>query len=334
MEKFVKINWSENKTKRIDDFSTSFIVQPLERGLATTLGTAIRRVLLSSIHSVAPFAVKIKGIEHEFMAINKVIEDVPQILLRLRDIKIAYNPEIFETGKFYKISLKPNKNAGSIHARDFELPLGVEIINPNLVIATTEDSNVLEIDVFFRSGRGYVTFEENKKFIDEVKTELNSTISNGQYIAVDSDFSPIEKVSYSSNELNTSSLIVQEKLEMNITTKGTVDAKSAVAQAAKILADHLNVIGDIENLNMEDIFAESNNEKENSKSQNILIQDLDLSIRSFNALKRANYTTVQQLETLTSDDLKNIKNLGEKSINEIIEKLEKYNVFLNKEGKE
>ncbi|AAT27747.1 DNA-directed RNA polymerase subunit alpha [[Mycoplasma] mobile] len=330
MEKFIKINWTENKTKRINDFSTSFIVQPLEKGLATTLGTAIRRVLLSSISSVAPFAVKIKGVEHEFMAINKVTEDVPQILLRLRDIKIAYNPEIFEDGKIYKLSLKSNKEAGDIYAKDFILPIGAEIVNPGLLIATTAAANVLEIDVFVRAGRGYVDFEENKKYIDEIKTNLTSSISNGQYIAVDSNFSPIEKVSFSSSELNTSSVIVQEKLEMEIVTKGTIDAKNAIAQAAKILVAHLNIIGDVNSLNIKDIFEEGNTEKEHSKTQNILIQSLDLSIRSFNALKRANYTTVQQLEALSLDDLKNIKNLGEKSINEIVEKLEKYNVFLDK----
>ncbi|CAM9145276.1 DNA-directed RNA polymerase subunit alpha [Mycoplasma todarodis] len=331
MEKFMKLAYSEIKKQRISEYETAFTIQPLERGFANTLGNAIRRVLLSSVTGVAPFATKIAGVSHEFQTLANVEEDVVQLILNLKELKFTYNPEIIKDGEIYTISIKSPK--GEVTAADLVLPVGMEIVDPTQHIATVSKAKALELELFVRSGRGFVGFDKNKDFVKTVSTQIETKLTSGNIIAIDSDFSPIKQVAYETRELNSSAPIIQEALEFKIKTNGSVEAKDALAQAANILMSHLAIMQDISNLDAEEVFEEAKKAEENSKSLSLSISSLDLSVRSYNSLKRAGYNKVADISNLTLSELENIKNLGKKSVSEIIEKLETHGITF-KEGDE
>ncbi|MCK5945763.1 MAG: DNA-directed RNA polymerase subunit alpha [Mycoplasmataceae bacterium] len=326
MQKFKKLSYNEVETKKVSAFETSFSIKPLERGFGNTLGNVVRRTLLSSISGVAPFAIKIAGAAHEFQTITGVTEDVVQVILNSKTIRFVYNKEIFKDDEIIKVSLKGKK--GQVFAKDLILPAGVEIVNPDHYIATTAKDGALEFELFLIAGRGFVGFDKNKDFILEVQAKIESKLKTGTIIAIDSDFSPVVKVSYESVEMNTSSAIIQERLTFNVTTDSSVEAKDAVAQAASILMAHLDVIANVSNLERDEIFAEKAAAAEKVSMTPISITSLDLSVRSYNCLKRAGYESIEDLSKLTKKDLKAINNLGAKSVEEIIEKLEENNVNL------
>lgn len=323
MEKFIKLSYSEVKTKKVSDLETTFSVQPLERGFANTLGNAIRRVLISSTSGIAGFGVKISGVSHEFQTIKDVQEDVVQLILNLKEVKFIYDREQIKDDELLTIHLKAGK--GEITAGDLELPAGIEVTDKAQYIATTSKAGALEFEIFVRPGRGFVSFEHNKEFVKTIQTQLNSKIS-GQVIAIDSDFSPIKRVSFETKELNSSSPTIQEELLLNVETNGSVDAKVAVSQAANILKSHLDIIANVSNLDAEEVFEETQKQEESSKSLSLTISSLDLSVRSYNSLKRAGYNKVADLSNLTLSELENIKNLGKKSVSEIIDKLEAHGI--------
>ncbi|MGY6171892.1 DNA-directed RNA polymerase subunit alpha [Candidatus Mycoplasma pogonae] len=329
MKKMVPITYTENIAKRNSDYSTTFEVQPLEKGFAHTLGNALRRTLLSSVTSVAPFAVKINNVQHEFSVLPHVVEDVMTILANIKDVKYFYDEAVFPDGEILKCSLKANE-VGEVYAKDISCPPGVRIINSDQKIAHVQAKNALELEIFITSGRGYTDFEENKIFINENQQNLDSKLKTGAFIAVDSDFSPVKNVHYFSDELNSAAAIVQEKLTFNITTDGTIDAKTALAQAAKILIGHLSKMANVENLQESEIFEQEKQKEEAPKLNSADIQTLDLSIRSLNALRRAKYRRISDLQQLTIEELENIKNLGKKSVQEIVDKLEEHDIKLNK----
>lgn len=329
MKKMAKITYKENKAKRNSDYSTTFEVQPLEKGFANTLGNALRRTLLSSVTSVAPFAVKINNVQHEFSTLPNVVEDVVTLLGNIKEVKYIYNEDVFKDGEILKCSFKSTE-PGEIYSKDISCPAGVKIVNNDQKIATIQTKNALEFEIFLTSGRGYIDFDENKAFINEVLPKLESKIKSGFFLAVDSDFSPIKNINYSSSELNSSAAIVQEKLEFNITTDGTVEAASALAQAAKILMAHLGKIANVEALDENEIFEQEKQREEIPKMFSADITTLDLSIRSLNALRRAKYKKISDLQLLTIEELENIKNLGKKSVEEIVNKLEEQGIKLNK----
>lgn len=326
MTKFAKLNYSELETKKVSDFETSFAIQPLERGFGNTLGNAVRRVLLSSISGVAPFAVKVAGVHHEFQTISGVSEDAVQLILNLKAVRFVYNREVFKNGEVVRVSLKAKK--GEVTANDFNLPAGVEVVNKDAYIATTAKADALELELFLTSGRGFLSFEDNRTTIKALEPKIDSKIKDGQLIAMDSDFSPVVKVSYESVELNSSAAIIEEKLTLNVKTDGSVEAKDAVAQAAHILLSHLEVLADVSNIGKEVVFEESNKVVEKSTSKSISISMLDLSVRSYNCLKRAGFETLEDLSGLTLRELTAIKNLGKKSVDEIVEKLEEHGISL------
>lgn len=327
MKKFARLKFSEVKSKKISDFKTQFAIEPLERGMANTLGNTLRRVLLSSIQGVAPFAVIIKGAEHEFQALEGVTEDVVRIILNLKQLRVVYNHEIFGDEEVVKISLNSSPK-GEVLASNFSVPAGVKIVNEDLKIATTSKADALKIELFLISGRGFVSFEENKELIKTYMNQIDAKI-NGAIIAVDSDFSPVKSVSYESVELNTSAAIIQEKLTLDIETDGSVDAKDALGQAADILVAHFGVIADISNLDNEEIFNESVEDSDKKViNKSVPISQLELSVRSYNSLKRAEYNTLEQLSKMTKKELKEVRNLGKKSEEEIIEKLAQYGIEL------
>lgn len=326
MQKFQLLNYSEVTKRKINNYETSFTVQPLERGFANTLGNSIRRVLLSSISGVAPFAVKIQGAKHEFQTVAGIKDDVVQLILNLKKIHFFYNRELFKDDEIIKISLKSDKN--NVYAKDLELPAGLEIVNPEELITTLPKNGEIKLELFLRAGRGYTSFEENKEFIKTVSNKINSKIELGVLIAMDSDFSPVQNVSFEIVELNTSSAIIQERLIINVKTNKSVDAKDAMAQGAQILKAHFDVIANVSNLDKQEVFVSQEEILTKPSRKTIMLSQLDLSVRSFNSLKRAGYNTLDDVLTLTIKELGEIRNLGKKSEEEILEKLEEFGVTL------
>ncbi|QJG67122.1 DNA-directed RNA polymerase subunit alpha [Mycoplasma phocoenae] len=329
MEKMAKINYSELTSEKINDFISTFSLKPLSRGYANTLGTALRRTLLSSITSCASFAVKINGVNHEFDILKGVREDIVELLGNIRQIRFIYNEELFEApGSFVKIYFHTNKD-GLITAGDIDFPSGLEIINPDLEIAHLFEGE-LEFELYIRAGRGFIDFEDNKRIIREYENRFESKIKSGQVLAIDSDFSPIKKISYEVEELNSASLVIEEELKLRIETDGTVTAKDALSHASQILIAHFQVIGNIENIEEINLFDSVKIEKENNEMRSMDIEKLELSVRSINALHRAGYRKVEDLLSLTEEEFSNIKNLGKKSVDDIMNKILLFKENLNK----
>ena len=326
MEKFAKLKYSEVKTKKINKNETSFTIQPLERGFGNTLGNAIRRIILSSVSGVALFALKIEGVEHEFQTISGITEDVVQLILNIKSIKFVYNKEIFKDLEIVRVSL--DHKSGKIKASDLTLPVGIEVVDGDVKIATAAKNKNLKFELFLIPGRGFISFEENKIRLKEFASKIESKISDGALIAIDSDFSPVENISYDSVELNSSSAIIEEKLTINVKTNGSIDAKSAISQASNILIEHLQVMANVGNLEKEEIFKQKEDLEKINIVKPIPIAQLDLSVRSYNCLRRSGLDTLEDLSKLTIPELESIKNLGKKSVDEIIEKLAKNNVIL------
>ena len=320
MEKIQKITYQELTKERINDFETSFVIEPLMRGYANTMGTVIRRTLLSSITSIAPFAIKINNVQHEFETIVGIREDVINLIANIRQIHFTYKPELFTKENLAKISFKSNKE-GIIQASDIQEINGLEIINKDQYICTIAKGGSLEFDLFLREGRGFIDFEENKSIIEMYGPKLESKIKVGQFLAIDSDFSPIMLCNFIKEDLNTASPKEVERLKIIIKTNGTIDAKSAMKEAAEIIVAHFKIIGNVDELESLKVFEETQKKQEKVAMVSIPIERLNLTIRSLNALKRSKYNTVDELLKLTEEELSNIKNLGKKSIEDIAEKL-------------
>ena len=323
MQKFNKLKYKEPSITKISDFESTFTIEPLERGFGNTIGTAIRRVLLSSISGLGMFAIKIKGAQHEFQTLPHIKDDIVQLIFNLREVQLTYNPEIVGENDIIRISLKAKE--GVVTANQLVVPAGITIINPNVQITEIAKDGSLDLEIFVTSGRGFISFEQNKKNLKLWETKLESKLKSGQLIAVDSDFSPVKQVSYTVEKLNTKSIIEEEKLIINIKTNGTRDAKDVLSEAAYILATHLQVIGNTENIT-EDIFEEKVEIDNRSKLLSYSISSLDLSVRSYNSLKRAGIEKISDLAKMTHEEINTIKNLGKKSLEEISEKLQELGI--------
>lgn len=329
MEKFEKLKYSEIETRKVSDNESSFSLKPLERGFANTLGNAVRRVILSSVSGVAPFAVKVEGVDHEFQAITGVKEDVVQLILNLKDIRFKYNPEVVQDEEVVRVSLNGGK--GEVTSKDLTLPAGLELVSGDMPIANVSANSELNLEIFLVAGRGFKSFEENKETIKVKQNLIETSLPSGSLIAVDSDFSPVINVAYSSEELNSSSAEIQEELKINVKTDGSVEAKTAIAQAAHILISHLEVISNVDNIEKAEIFQAVKVAEKEAPSESINISALDISVRSYNCLKRSNIETLDQLAEMTYQELENIQNLGKKSLEEILSVLNEHNIKL-KEG--
>lgn len=331
MSKFTKLKYNEIKPKKIDEYNTSFIIQPLERGMANTLGNSLRRVLLSSVYGVAPFAIKISGITHQYSPIVNTDLDVISLIAKLSKVAFKYNEDLFKNNEILKVHFKSTQE-GVVRHGDLELPAGLEIVSDSSTpIVTLSTKNALEFDLFIRADRGYADEEKNKLFILENRAKLDSKVK-GELIAIDSNFSPIKRVAYYVEELNSSSYNIQEKLEIEIETNKTVEAKNALSEAARILIAHLNIIGEVQ-LDQEDIDAMFTMEiakKIENKYDSMTIDDLNLTVRSTNGLRKSGITKVSELIELSESDLRNINSIGEKSVNEIIEALQALGINLEK----
>ncbi|MBP3336878.1 MAG: DNA-directed RNA polymerase subunit alpha [Clostridia bacterium] len=282
-----------------------FVAEPLERGYGTTLGNSLRRMLLSSLPGAAATSVKIDGVLHEFSTIPGVKEDVTEIILNIKQLAVKLH---CDTPKV--IYVEANEE-GELKAGDFKLDSDIEIFNPELHIATLSKGARLYMEITFSKGRGYVSAEKNK--------QLNQNIIG--VIPVDSIYTPVQKVNY--NVLNTrvGQITDYDKLSLEVWTDGSIRADEAVSLAAKIINEHL--------MQFIDLSEEAKNteimvEKEEGKKEKVLemtIEELDLSVRSYNCLKRAGINTVEDLTNRTEEDMVKVRNLGRKSLEEVIGKL-------------
>ena len=289
-----------------------FVVDPLERGYGTTLGNSLRRVLLSSLPGYAITSVKIDGILHEFSTIPGVKEDVTEIVLNLKSVILKIH------GDGPKTMYVDMKGEGELTAGCFKYDSEVEILNPDLHIASLDsDANVV-MEITCDKGRGYVSAEKNKQ-------EMQPAIG---VIAVDSIFSPVLKVNYTVENTRVGQITDYDKLTLEVWTDGTISAKEAVSLGAKILNEHLSLFGDLsdEAFETEIMVEKSKNGKE--KVLEMTIEELDLSVRSFNCLKRAGINTVEELCNKTSDDMMKVRNLGRKSLEEVLAKLKELGLQL------
>ena len=281
-----------------------YVVEPLERGYGTTLGNALRRILLSSLPGTAATSIKIAGVQHEFSTIPGVKEDVTEIVLNIKSLITKLHSESGKT-LFIEAVGPCEVTAGDIKA-DGE----VEILNPELHIATLEKGAVLNMEITLSHGRGWVPAERNKSQQNVIGV-----------IPVDSIYSPVNKVNYTVENTRVGNMTDFDKLTLEIWTDGTITARDAVSLAAKILCDHFALFTDLsETVGSKSTVVEKA-ETQRDKVLEMTIEELDLSVRSFNCLKRANINTVEDLISKTEDEMMKVRNLGRKSMEEVINKL-------------
>ncbi len=303
------VNLSEDGT------NGKFIIEPLERGYGTTLGNSLRRVLLSSLPGVAVTCIKIDGVLHEISTIPGVKEDVTEIVLNVKGI----------TAKLYSDSPKTVvidvTGPCKVTAGDINQDADLEVLNPELHIATVSENSRFYMELTFSHGRGYVSQEKNKL--------LNHPAIGTIY--TDSIYTPVYNVSYSVENTRVGSNTDYDKLTLDVLTNGTISAKEAVSLAAKILNDHLNLFVNLsdEARNTEVMIESKETVKE--KVLEMTIEELDMSVRSFNCLKRAGIDTVEDLTNKTEEDMIKVRNLGKKSLEEVIQKLNSLGLDLKRD---
>ena len=293
-----------------------FVVEPLERGYCTTLGNSLRRIMLSSLPGAAVSQVKIDGVLHEFSSIPGVKEDVTEIIMNIKSLAIKNNSDTDEP----KVAYIEFEGEGVITAADIQADADIEIMNPDQIIATlsggTDSKFYMELTI--TKGRGYISADKNK----------NDDLPIG-VIAVDSIYTPVERVNMAVANTRVGQQTDYDKLTLEIYTNGTLAPDEAVSLAAKVLSEHLNLFIDLsENAKTAEIMVEKeDNEKEKVLEMNI--DELELSVRSYNCLKRAGINTVEELCNRTSEDMMKVRNLGRKSLEEVLAKLKELGLQLN-----
>ncbi len=283
-----------------------FELEPLERGFGTTLGNALRRVMMSSMPGSAIVAVKIDGIMHEFQTIDGIVEDVTAIILNLKSIVIKNHSEEIKT-----LHLSVNEEK-VVTAADIEHDADIEIINPDQVIATLSKGGKLDMELIVANGRGYVPSSENKSYIENDKIG---------YIPIDALYSPIERISYEVDSARVGQDASYDKLIMNVYTNGSIRPEEAMALGAKILVEHLNIVTNLSDI--ADMTGIMNAKQEDSKLKKLErpIDDLDFSVRAYNCLKRAGINTLGDLTQKSELEMMKIRNLGKKSLKEVMDKI-------------
>ncbi len=293
-----------------------FVVEPLERGYGTTLGNSLRRIMLSSLPGAAVSQVKIDGVLHEFSSIPGVKEDVTEIIMNVKNLAIKNNSDTNEP----KTAYIEFEGEGVITAADIQADADIEILNPDQTIATLSGGadSKFYMELTITNGRGYVSADKNKG--DDLPIGV---------IAVDSIYTPVERVNMAVENTRVGQMTDYDKLTLEIYTNGTLDPDEAVSLAAKVLSEHLNLFIDLsENAKTAEVMVEKeNNEKEKVLEMNI--DELELSVRSYNCLKRAGINTVEELCSRTSEDMMKVRNLGRKSLEEVLAKLKELGLQLN-----
>jgi DNA-directed RNA polymerase subunit alpha len=292
-----------------------FVVEPLERGYGTTLGNSLRRVLLSSLPGYAITSVKIEGILHEFSTIPGVKEDVTEIVLNLKSVILKIH------GDGPKTIYIDASGEGEVTAGNIKTDSEVEILNPDLHIASLDAGAHIGMEMTCDKGRGYVSAERNKQMMQPVIG----------VIAIDSIYSPVEKVNYTVENTRVGQITDYDKLTIEVWTNGTINAKEAVSLGARILSEHLSLFGDLSDEAFDTEIMVEKNDGGREKVLEMTIEELDLSVRSFNCLKRANINTVDDLINKTEDEMMKVRNLGRKSLDEVLAKLTSLGLDLRRE---
>lgn len=292
-----------------------FVVSPLERGYGTTLGNSLRRILLSSLPGAAATSIKIEGVQHEFSTVPGVTEDVTELILNIKKLALKIH------GDLPKTVYIEAKGAQEITAGDIKRDDDVVIFNPDLHIATLNDDANLYIEITLSKGRGYVSADKNKQAMQPVIG----------VIPVDSIYTPVTKVNYTVENTRVGQYTDREQLAVELWTNGTIKPDEAVSLAAKIMNDLLSLFVDLSDdaKNTEIIVEKEENKKE--KVLEMTIEELDLSVRSYNCLKRAGINTVEDLTNKSEEDMMKVRNLGRKSLEEVINKLNGLGLYLKKE---
>ena len=285
-----------------------FVVEPLERGYGTTLGNSLRRIMLSSLPGAAVSQVKIEGVLHEFSSIPGVKEDVTEIIMNLKSLAIRNNSETNEA----KVAYIEFEGEGVVRASDIQVDQDIEIMNPDQVIAT------LYMELTITKGRGYISADKGKS--DDMPIGV---------IAVDAIYTPVERVNLTVQNTRVGQITDYDKLTLDVYTNGTLEPDEAVSLAAKVLSEHLKLFIDLsENAKTAEVMIEKeDNEKEKVLEMNI--DELELSVRSYNCLKRAGINTVEELCNKTSEDMMKVRNLGRKSLEEVLAKLKELGLSLS-----
>lgn len=290
------------------------VIEPLERGYGTTLGNSLRRILLSSLPGAAVTSIQIDGVLHEFATVNGVVEDVPTMILHLKQLALKLHTQESKVVELNVIGPKRVTAADIIHDND------VQILNPDLYICTLADGAELNMQINVSTGRGYVRSEHNKR--DDMPIGV---------LPIDSIYTPIQKVNYQVENTRIGHKNIYDKLTMDIWTDGSISPEKSVSLAAKILIEHLNVFVNLsDEARQTDIMVEKE-EAEKEKMLVMTIEELDLSVRSYNCLKRAGINTIQELTDKTEAEMIKVRNLGRKSLEEVKQKLENLNLSLSSE---
>ena len=292
-----------------------FVIEPLERGYGITLGNSLRRIMLSSLPGTAVSHVKIKGVLHEFSSIPGVKEDVTEIVMNIKNVVIKNNSDTFEPKQAY-IDVVGER---VVKAGDIKVDGDIEIVNPDLVIANLSGPDAkLEMELTIVNGRGYVSLDKNK--------EADAPID---VIAIDSIFTPVERVNLTVQNTRVGQVTDYDKLTLDVYTNGALAPDEAVSLAANLLVEHLKLFVDLsENARLVDVMVESTTD-EKEKVLEMNIDELELSVRSYNCLKRAGINTVQELINKTPEDMMKVRNLGRKSLDEVLAKLKELGLSLN-----
>jgi len=290
------INEEENYAK--------FVCEPLERGYGMTIGNSLRRILLSSLPGAAITSVKIDGVVHEFSTVPNVVEDVPEIIVNLKNVrfKMYDNEEKTITIDF--------KGEGEVKAGDIITDSSIEVLNPDLHIATVAEDGHLHMEMTVEKGRGYNVADKNKK--------ANQAID---VLPIDSIFTPVKKVNYSVQNTRVGQTVDYDKLTIEVWTDGSLKAYEAISLAAKVMTGHLDLFIDLSETARNTQIMVEKEESKKEKVLEMLIEELELSVRSYNCLKRAGITTVEDLANKTESEMLKVRNLGKKSFDEVTNKL-------------
>ncbi|MBQ4260093.1 MAG: DNA-directed RNA polymerase subunit alpha [Lachnospiraceae bacterium] len=292
-----------------------FVAEPLERGYGITLGNSLRRIMLSSLPGAAVSQVKIEGVQHEFSSIPGVKEDVTEIIMNIKSLAIKNTSETNEP----KTAYIEFEGEGVVRASDIQADSDIEILNPGLVIATLSGKNTkLFMELTITKGRGYASSDKNK----------NDDMSTG-VIAIDSIYTPVERVNVTVDNTRVGQITDFDKLTLDVYTNGTLMPEEAVSLAAKVLSEHLSLFIDLsENAKTAEVMVEKEDD-EREKVLEMSIDELELSVRSYNCLKRAGINTVEELCNKTPEDMMKVRNLGRKSLEEVLSKLKELGLQLN-----
>ena len=301
-----------------NNFYGKFELEPLERGFGTTLGNALRRVMLSSLPGSAVSCVKIDKVLHEFQTIDGVYEDVVTIVLNLKGVVFKNHSQ---EAKVLHLNVTGEKE---VTAADIDHDADIEIINPDKVICHVAEGFTLNMDITVTNGRGYVTSEENKRIYD---------IKKPGEIAVDSNYSPVEKVAYSREDARVGQNETYDKLLLDVWTNGSMKPEEAIALAARILIEHLEILTNLSEIaNIDGLMIEKT-EDPTVKALETPIEDLDFSVRAYNCLKRDGIHTIQDLVNKSESDMMKIRNLGKKSLKEVMDKIKELGLVLREDDK-